>query len=259
MYLPPSVGRRLAGCGRIEGSDGAKTVEKARRPVPLRRRVLCARAAPDASEEVLRAMERDPGGDSGQLARSSLSGEPYETLFADLLPIHHGGGGCPVSRAHFSTATLHPMINAVGITWLSRQRSSPRRTSSMEAPRRPFGGRVRSSTCSTRRSPELRVPLLEKGNGPEVSRLRHVSCARPDGLIAFLIDFGWSADHLPTGNLGMIVSFATAVPPVRRPRPRWMRSVCPALAAAVKSRVFPGSVPRRAERLSRGRRGKTGS
>lgn len=172
-----------------------------------------------------------------RLARSSLSGEPYETLFADLCQ-SITAAGVPVSRAHFSTATLHPMINAVGITWYPAsgavrenfQHGGAEKTVWRESP---FFYMLNEKVA------ELRVPLLEMGNGPEFPVFDTFRAQGLTDWIAFLIDFGWSADHLPTGNLGMIVSFATAAPHRFDDRDLdGLRSVCPALAAAVKSRVF---------------------
>ncbi len=171
------------------------------------------------------------------LARSSLTGDSYELLFADFCS-SISASGIAVARAHFSTATLHPLINAVGVTWLpgigaSRENFEHRGTHKPVWRESPFFFMLEEGLS------ELHCPLVGNLSRRDFPVFNTFRASGLTDWIAFLIDFGWSADHLPTGSLGMIASWATRAPDgfsegdVER-----LRSVCPALAAAIKSRVF---------------------
>ncbi len=171
------------------------------------------------------------------LTRSSLSGSSYEILFADFCS-SITATGIPVSRAHVSTATLHPLINAVGVTWLPeagavRENFGHGGTTKAVWRESPFFHMIDQKVS------ELRVALHSETRRRDFPVLESFRAQGLTDWIAFLIDFGWSADKLSTGSLGMIVSWATAAPAgFSDPDLSRLRSVCPALAAAIKSRVF---------------------
>jgi len=171
------------------------------------------------------------------LARAVLSGDTYETLFADVCRAI-AGSGVPLVRAHVSTTTLHPMINAVGITWYPaggavRENFQHGGTGKSAWRESPFSYMV------DRALPEFRVPLRDTQHRPNFPVFDTFRARGLTDWIAMLIDFGWSTDHLPTANLGMIASWATSAPDgFHDDDLEKLRSVGPPLAAAVKSRVF---------------------
>ena len=119
--------------------------------------------------------------------------------------------GVPVARAYLSTATLHPLLWATGITWERGELAEDtqiaygfeRESSWVESP---FRRMLETGTTRLRRrltgpGATLDFPVLAE--------------FRDDGLTDWLAQFetfGWALKHQEPGQLGVIFSWATDRP-----------------------------------------------